>query len=281
MKPPKAMLVLFFASLLFFSPLALAAQVIVSSPAQSTAVEGSVVDLGVVGPGQKVEIAIESGTGQQSILETSKEAIWDQLNVLPESLPSGWGLRNALIYGANKTAQVIVGKDAPQGEYRAKLQAIDEYQGTPAVVFEGKITVSEKVLQLDVVEDPVRAQVNESANYKLRLKNTANAADAFVVTVAGIPGAQTYSAQVYLPMNSEKTIDFGVSIAEQGEYAPAFTATSLSSERIKGSANAKLLVGATLMQELKAAGRGMLLFPSAEQAVIYALGFLANALGAQ
>ncbi len=268
---------LFFASILVFSALSAAAKVSVSTPLQADVLDGGEIDLGTIGPGQKVEIGIASGTGQPSVLDANTEAIWDQLNILPQSLPEGWESKNALIYGANKKAHILASKNAEEGAYSPKLQAIDEYQGAPAITFTGKVTVSEKVLSLDIVEDPVKTSVNQTAVYKLRLRNKSQAADGFIVTISGIPQASAFAVKdVYLEPNSEKTIPFELTIGEPGEFKPAFTATSLSSSRINDGANTRLVVGATLFQEIKTTARGMLLFPTAEQAVIYALGFIAN-----
>ncbi|MFA6049529.1 MAG: hypothetical protein WC792_06305 [Candidatus Micrarchaeia archaeon] len=261
--------------------IAAASHVVVETPQAAEVAEGGFADLGIAGPGQMVEIGIASGTGQNSALKQSEEAVWDQLNIDPSSLPTGWAGHNALIYGSNKTAKIIISPGAEAGVYALKFTAVDEYQGTPALSFTGTVTVSENVLSVDIVGDPVRVSANEEATYRIRLRNKSGAADAFSVTVSGVPEAAKYSQQAYVPANSEATVLVHVNIGEQKVYEPVFTATSLSSKRITASAKTILIVGANLMQELQAAGRGMLLFPSAEQAVIYLLGFIANAMGGQ
>ena len=57
---------------------------------------------------------------------------------------------------------------------------------------------------------------------------------------------------------------------EAGEYRISFRGTSLSSNSISSEATATLFVGSSLLTDLKAAVRGVLLFPGAEQ-IFYSL----------
>ncbi|MFQ5405643.1 MAG: hypothetical protein ACE5DI_00590 [Candidatus Micrarchaeia archaeon] len=268
-----------FLALTVLSGFVFAAQVVVTDPRPGVVYALDVVDLGNVGPGQQVSISIDRETGEESLIDSSQGGVWDQLNVLENSLLPGWRGKNAKIYSKEPTAFVFVSKDAPSDSYEFELQAVDEYQGASPLTFSGKVFVTPDVLEFSVAEREVVAGVGSPAVYTLVVENTGSANDAFEVSVTGLPLAWNYSKTVYLQHHSKKTIRFEVGAKEPGNFDLVFAATSKSSDKIKRTAKTRLVSKASLLQELRATGFGIGLFPSVEQPVLALLGFLANVFG--
>jgi hypothetical protein len=112
-----------------------------------------------------------------------------------------------------------------------------------------------------------------TAVYQLELENKGSASDVFEVKVTGLPKELEASQTFFVPHNSKITFDFPVKAPETGEFRLEFTGTSLSSNRIKSMAATTLFVGTSLLTDLKAASRGVLLFPGAEQLAYAVLAF--------
>jgi hypothetical protein len=247
----------------------------VVDPVLQTMQEGQTLDLGVVGPGQRLEVEIKVGTGETDAV-TGKEKDWDRLYVESGKLPAGWQSLDSLYYEKKMKAIVLVSKDAPDGEYEFALRTFDEYEGAAPVVFNAKVRVSKDVFGFNVVQDGVRAGVDQPAVYTLKLRNLGSASDAFRIEVGGgLPSAWTYTREVFVPHNSEREVQYELVGTDQGEYRVQFKATSLSSSRITGEDTSGLVVRSSLIEDMKAAGRGMLLFPTIEQIVYNLLGLIA------
>ncbi len=254
---------------------AAAPHVQVVDPVSQTVFAEQTIDLGVVGPGQRLEVEIQVGTGEMDAV-TNKEKDWDKLFVQASSLPSGWKSLDSLRYEKKMKAIVLVSKDASDGTYQFKLNTEDEYEGTPAVYFNAKVRVSHDVFNFDILQDAVKAGVDQPAVYTLRLSNVGSASDAFRIEVGkGLPSSWTYTREIFVPHNSVRDVQYEVVGTDQGEYTVQFKVTSLSSEKIGGEASAGLVVRSSLIEDMKATTRGMLLFPTIEQIVYNLVGLVA------
>ncbi|MFH1106822.1 MAG: hypothetical protein V1787_02905 [Candidatus Micrarchaeota archaeon] len=254
------------------------AHIIVTDPVQVTIGEGGIVDLGVVGPGQRIEIEISTASGYADF--RGIEEYWDRMYVLPESLPRGWTSQDSLFYERKMKAFVIVPKDAYDGEYGFSLQAVEEYTGPQPLSFRAKVKVTRDVLKFDVLQDSVGSGVDQPAVYTLQLSNTGSASDAFEIEVTkGLPAAWTFKKRVFVPHNSVKRMQYEVIAADQGEFTVTFNALSISSDLIRGTDTAELVARSSLWEDMKAASRGVLLFPSIEQAVYSLIGLIASNSG--
>ena len=255
-----------------------ASHVLVDKPIAKELVANSsdILDLGVIGPGQKVELVVERGTGEMHPLYGNEKS-WDQLNVDKDSLPPGWEGVDALVYENPMKAFIIAARDAPDGEYVFSLTAVDELEGTPPQVIRVKVTISRDVLDFEPVTKSVSAGGGQPAVYTFRLTNKASASDVFEISVSGgLPSRWTFSKQVFVPLNSEAEAQYEVVSEEYGKFPIKFKAVSLSSSEISKETPAELVVQSSLYLEAKATSHGILLFPSVEQAIYSFIGFAAN-----
>lgn len=241
------------------------------------------VDLGVVGPGQKLEIIVSTETGEISkggqTLST-REAEWDLLEVVSDSLPRGWLGQNSLRFESPMKAFVVVAKDAADGEYSFLFRTKDDLEDVTPFSFKAKARVKRNVLELKIVGEPVKLESKHVGVYVIELQNQANANDVFDLTVSGLPKAfeeGTGERTVFVPFNSRVTVPIQVEAPELGEFELEFKAVSLSSPAISSSKTTTLFAGTSLVSDLRAAARGVLLFPTAASS-IYALLSLAASL---
>ncbi len=241
-----------------------------------------IVDLGVVGPGQKVEVVVDADTGEisrQNQTISRKNANWNLLKVDAGSLPAGWRGENSGENEAPLKAYVIVSTQAPDGTYEFRLQAVDAGEGVPPLSFSARATVSRNVFNLALTSDPVKVRARETASYVLTLQNTGSANDVFGVQMLGVPGSQPREVQVLVPHNSKVQVTLPANVQEVGAYALTFSSRSLSSNEIKARTRTTLFVGSYLLTDARAAARGVLLFPSAEYAVYALWSVLGSVLG--
>jgi hypothetical protein len=266
----------FFLVILFACTLVQAAYIEITVPVKIVANNGDVVDFGIVGPGQNLEIMASEPTGDPSYANPSKIAVWDQFNFIPESLPVGWTYENGKTYERNFKAFLIVSPSAADGEYTFKMKPVDEYERSGTVTFTGKVRVSRDIFSMNVKPAKATVAVGTPALYNIELENKANAPDTYNVTVAGFPGAIKYSKKVTVLRQTKSTTQFEVVSNEQATYPITFTAVSLSSSRINGSATAEITSKASLYEDVQSAGYGLLLFSNSQQAVVGLLAFFAN-----
>jgi len=242
------------------------------------------IDLGVIGPGQKLEIVAEVKTGEVSQggeTDSKKEAEWDLLEVVPESLPAGWSGQNSLRYESPMKAFLVVAKNAPDGEYSFEFRAKDEFEGVKPVVFRGKAKVSREVLDLRIAGEPVKLESRQTGIYSVEVYNKGSANDVFEVSISGLPKAiegSTYSKSVFVPFNSKLAIPIQVQAPETGQFQITIRAASLSSPAIAASKTTVLFAGTSLASDLRAAARGVLLFPTVAGSVYALLGLIAGVL---
>jgi len=274
----RATLLTLFLAFALLGGMASASHVVVSKPVAKVIDAGSndILDLGVIGPGQKVELVVERGTGEMHELY-GREKSWDLLKVDPDSLPPVWEGVDSLTYENPMKAFIIAAKDAPDGEYVFSLTVIDELEGTPPQTIKAKVTISRDVLDFEPVTESVSAGGGQPAIYTFRLTNKGSASDVFEIRiVGGLPSRWTFSKQVFVPFGSSVEAQYEVVSEEYGKFPVRFKAVSLSSEDIFKETTAELVAMSSLYLEAKATSHGILLFPSVEQAVYSFIGFLAN-----
>ena len=245
-----------------------AAHVTVWKPVQEVLEGGGSLNLGIIGPGQKVEIVIDRGSGEDN--PSGGEALWDRAIVEEATLPLGWSKEDGKFYESPMRAYVSAAKDTPDGEYEFYLTVIDEYERAPTTRVKCKVIISRNVFQASLADNAVVAGVDQPATYYLFLKNNSSASDSFEVTVKGLPGGLLEPRKVFVPYKSERLIAYPVSSSEAGSFALEFNVKSLSSSSMNASLPATLEAERSLYQDMRATSHGVLLFPSLQQ-VIYAL----------
>ena len=264
------------AALVLFSAAAYAASIQITEPVKATAYDGSVIDFGVVGPGQSMELVADTPSGDPAKADPTKIATWDQFNFVPSSLPAGWNYTNGLTYESSFHAFLKVSPQANDGDYTFQIRPVDEYKGSGPLTFTGKVRVSHDMFALSASPAKETVAVGTPAVYTLVLDNEANAPDSFNITVSGFPGAEQTSEIVTVLRQSTVTTQLEIVSNEQATYPVMFTATSLSSARINATATTQMTSKASLVEDVKSAGYGMLLFSNSQQAVIGFLTFAAN-----
>jgi hypothetical protein len=238
-----------------------------------------VVDFGLIGPGQKLEIQVQRPSGERAKnLAYEQEAVWDKLFVERESLPPAWEGVDSLFYEEPLKAFVIASRDAPDGEYEFTLRTLDELEGVEPLVFRGRVRVSRAVLEVSVEPSSARAGVGQPAVFLVRLRNKSSASDAYRISASGLPADWRYTRDAFVAHNSEAVVPYEVAASEAGAYALRLRAVSLSSDAIRGEAGTRFEARSSLWDDLRASAHGILLFPSVEQVVYSLLGLLANAL---
>ncbi|MBI3588484.1 hypothetical protein HY095_04780 [Candidatus Micrarchaeota archaeon] len=241
----------------------------------------SEIDLGLVGPGQTVELIASRSTGEISRnneTQSRNEATWDQVEVLRDKLPLGWVGQDSLRFEDPMKPVIVVAKQAPDGEYEFILKARDDYEGTPPLYFNAKARVSRSVLEARIAGEPVKAEPRSQVAYQIELNNLGSANDVFEVKVSGVPKELETGKTFLVPHNSKKTFDFTIQAPESGEFPLTFTVTSLSSPAITSTARTTLFVGSSLLTDMKAAARGVLLFPSAQVVAYSLLAFIGSVM---
>lgn len=245
-----------------------AAHITVLKPVQDSLEPGEALDLGVIGPGQKVEIVIDRGSGEKN--PSGGEALWDRALVDEASLPLGWAREDGQFYESPMRAYVSAAKDAADGEYEFYFSVIDEYEGAATTRAKCKVRVSRDVFKAALANDEATAGVDQPATYYLLLKNDSSASDSFELTVNGLPGGLLEPRKIFVPYKSERLVAYPVSSGEAGEFALEFSVKSLSSSSMSASLPATLETERSLYNDMRATSHGVLLFPSLQQ-VIYAL----------
>lgn len=267
----------FLLALVVFASLASAASVKVVAPVEQMMQGGDSVDLGLVGPGQTFEVDASRATGvPASVAAVPNEALWDKLFV--GILPDGWLGSDSKFYEEPMRAFITVAFNTPDGNYNFKLRTLDEYEGTPSTEFNAKITVSKDVLELAVLEKKITAGVGQPAVYFIRLKNKSSASDSFDLTASGLPATWKYSKRVFVPLKSEVVVPFEVLSTDQGEFTITFDGVSMSSDEIRATDTAQLITQSSLLLDMQAASRGVLIFPGIEQTIYSLIAFVGTLL---
>ncbi|PIT85110.1 hypothetical protein COU36_05155 [Candidatus Micrarchaeota archaeon CG10_big_fil_rev_8_21_14_0_10_59_7] len=260
--------------LLVLASFGYAAQIVVIEPVPGALSQGQVLDLGVVGPGQKIEIVAERLTGEMG--RGGGEALWDRFVAVAESLPQGWTSEPSKFYESPMRAYVTVARDAADGDYVFTLKTIDEYEGVLGTTIQCTVSVSRNVLETGLLEERVSAGAEQPAVYYLRLKNKSSASDVFEISVAGLPKENAVVKRIFVRHNSETVAPYEVYSGEQGEYSLTFNVVSLSSDAINGRPKGTLITYSSLYYDMLACSRGILLFPSVEQTLYAIFGIAAN-----
>lgn len=271
-------LFLFLAALaVLLESIAAVPHVTVVDPTSSTLQQGGIVDLGVVGPGQKIEIVVQRQSGEISSRDYGNvEGLWDKLSVIDSSLPQGWSKEDSKFYEKQLKAFVTVAKDATEGDYAVQFHAFNEYNSIPSVDFQGKIRVSKHVFEMSLVKEPVTIGVREQAEFVFKLKNLGSASDSFSLTASGLPKELVHTQSQFIQHNSEIEVPYSFNTTERGEFHVSFESDSLSSSEVNSNVSTFLYVGSGLVGDAKAATNGIMLFPSIEGTVYSLITFVAN-----
>ncbi|MFH0835761.1 MAG: hypothetical protein V1834_01215 [Candidatus Micrarchaeota archaeon] len=263
--------------LVLFISFAAALTISVLDPVKQVLAPGQEVDLGVIGPGQKVEIQAQRFSGEDDLTNAQGgEALWDRFDAL--TLPSGWSSEASKEYEDPMHAFVIASRDAADGDYLFSMKAVDYYQGAADLVFNAKVLISKDVLKAELKESTVESGPGQPATFFVQLENTGSASDLFFIEVLDLPNQWRTTRQVFVPFKSEQSVPIEVTGTESGSFDFRIKVTSLSSDKITQTLDAKLVLQPSLKNDLKAVSNGLLLFPNVQQTIYSLLGFIVSAL---
>lgn len=236
--------------------------------------------LGVVGPGQTLELQFSRDTGLPAAIspDSGQNAFWDQASVIRSTLPNGWTSRDSLQYESPLTVFVTTSPNAEKKDYLFSVGFTDEYEGTAPQVAKFRVTVDPDVLDVSLNQPTVTAGVGQPAVFTLIAKSKSMASDTFVITASGLPYDWQFSKTFFLPHGSEGVVFFEVVGNIQKEVPFQINVTSISSGDIQKSANARVVTESTLLQDAKSTSLGLPLFPSVEQQVYAVVGLISNVL---
>lgn len=254
---------------------AAAASLTIADPVQKTLQNGGDLDLGVAGPGQKIAILSNRGSGELSRNAANPtEALWDR--VVVENLPAGWSTEPSKLYETPFQTFVTISPQASDGQYTFSVLTMDEYDGLTPIAVNARVRVSRDVLAASLSENRVSAGVRQPALFYLTLSNTGSASDIFEVTPQGLPPKWTENRRVFVPHNAAVTLAYPITATEGGSYAFAFNVTSLSSQLIHQKISARLDAQTSIWNDAKASSHGLALFPFIAQPLYSLIGLLSN-----
>lgn len=253
-----------FASLFYAIPML--------EPFQKEIANGEEIDLGEIGPGQTISISMDGRpkTGGMYGVGGAYE------NATVTELPEGWVFKGSDWAGIPLQVKITADKYAPEGEYRAKIEVLDEmYEGLQNITFFVKIKITHDVLDASLDSAKKEVLAGQPARFYISVTNKANAGDVFSVSSATVP-KWSFKKSVYVPAKSSKTIYYEIASEEEERYFPTISIVSEASPMINKTLNATVDVSSSLFADYKATNNGMLFFP-AMSGIIYALaGIISN-----
>lgn len=257
---------------------ALTPHIEVVDPVNRVVENGTVIELGAVGPGQTLELKFSRDSGALSVVnpQTGKNALWDKAEAI--NLPEGWVTRDSLLYENPLTVFVTVSPSAREEDYLFSVKFTDEYEGLAPQIIRFKVRPTTEVVDVTLENPTLTTGVGQPAVYTFNIKSKSSASDTFTIRSSGLPYDWTFTKTILLPHNQEKKIVYEVVGNIQKDVSFSFDITSLSSANIKRNVNARVITVTSLLQDAKATSLGLPLFPSIEQNIYALIGFVTNFL---
>ncbi len=262
--------------LAIFALLPAAFSVSMVSPVSTQIEQGSVIEVGNVGPGQTFAVLVEPkvATGGRFGLGGA----YDQLRA--SSLPYGWASTPSKLYSNPLQADITVPKDAPDGEYDVELTLWDEAGDLGLgedVAFTVHVTVTRDVMDMKVEPASLTVGAEQPARYTITILNKGIANDVFLVGSNGVRNWE-FRRSIYIPSGTSKTISYEVVGSEEADYKIKIWARSSSSDSIFSEQDASLRVDTSLFSDYRAVNHGVLLFPLTSAPFYFVVGLLSNLL---
>jgi hypothetical protein len=235
--------------------------------------DGQVVDLGIVGPGQTVELRLHP-----KVYESGIHGIGGNYDLAyAGELPEGWASQKSKLYGSPLQVKITAGPYAQEGEYTIPITVEDEGNGEElgTVTFSVRVEVSEDVMDFSVSPSKRTVGVGHPARFDILVENKGNAGDTFKVSSKGVQ-KWDFTKLVYIPPKSSKLISYEVAAFEEEAYSSLITVESSSSDRVSGSEPIIIYVQPDLLSDYKAVNNGALFFPIIEAPVYALIGLLSN-----
>lgn len=260
-----------FAALLLVASIAFSLDL--ESPAMHGVKGGDVIDLGTIGPGQTVQLLIDSRETAGGI--HGEGGIYDEAVV--GDLPRGWTSQNSKLYQNPLMVTITADPESPEGNYSTRVTVIDELNGEQLgnVTFIVKVRITWDVMDFDVSPAYKMVGPGQPARFAIKITNKGSASDVFQVSALGTK-RWDFVKPVFVPAQSSKTVYYEIVGTEEETYQTKVDVVSLASRNINDSRDVTLFVRSDLLGDYKATNSGVVVFPIFE-APIYALaGLLSN-----
>ncbi|MFA5077758.1 MAG: hypothetical protein WC488_05015 [Candidatus Micrarchaeia archaeon] len=241
-------------------------------PMQKEIANGDEIYLGEIGPGQTISMSFDGRpkTGGMYGLGGAYEL------ANASNLPGGWSATPSDWAGIPLQVKVTAAKQAPEGEYRFKVEVLDvEPEALQNYSFYVKVNITHDVLRASLDSSKKQTLSGQPARFYVTIENKASTGDVFKVSSTNVP-KWAFNKYVYVPAKGSRTIYYEVVSAEESEYYPLISVVSESSSMINQTLQSTVEVNPSLLADYKATGNGMLFFP-AMNGLVYALaGLLSN-----
>jgi hypothetical protein len=259
---------------LFILGVSCATTIDVISPIKKTVSDGDFVELGRIGPGQTVYIAVEPKVTTGGIHGIG--GLWDQM-VIP-SLPRGWSGKDSKIDEDPLQIEITAPPNAENGRYAVTVSVVDEGDAEKlggSVTFNLFIDIDDNVMDMYVSPETASVGAGQPARYSITVANTGAADDVFKISSSGVKGWM-FSKSIYVSSGSAKQITYEVVGEEEETYSFYITATSASSNLIQESKGVKMIVKTNLPSDYKGTTHGLLMFPVIELPIYAVAGLISN-----
>lgn len=247
----------------------------VLKPVKKDVQDGGMVIVGVMGPGQTVEVLIKPKVATGGIYGEGGD--YDKAVIT--SLPYGWKAQESEFYGDPLQVKITADKNAPEGDYYVNITIVDEQGGEKLdnLTFTAKLQVSWDVLDVEVSPQNVKVGASQPARIYVTVTNKGTASDTFDITITGIKRWE-FAKNIYVSAGDSKTILWETVENERETYIGKVKVVSTSSPGIIKAEKdlAIVVVPQSVLGDYKATNNGIIVFPIFEGLVYSLAGLLSN-----
>lgn len=268
----KSIYIISVLALLSFALFGSASYAKIIEPFNATLSNNGSIYLGRVGPGQPFYITAESATTNSSNVIIIRG--WNQMYAL--DLPSGWIVTNSSVYSQTLSVEITPSAKATNGTYMFNilLKNFGNYSKLGTLEFTAYINVTPNVFQLSVSPTNISAAPGAPSNIHITINNTGISDSPFIITAKGLPAWNRTDQVIALHGTSESFV-YPIYEYEPGVYTANMSVVSASSSLIHKEANVTMTIKASVENDYKALGYGVVAFPIVYEP-IYAVMYFVN-----
>ncbi|MCL4364854.1 hypothetical protein M1590_00830 [Candidatus Marsarchaeota archaeon] len=249
-----------FAALIAVSAMAFAnaTYLNIQGPVSGVLHNGEGIYLGKVGPGESFYVSASATTTNST--GYSVNIGWDQLKAL--NLPKGWYSQPSLLYENPMKIKITLPSTAVNGTYNITLEAVNvqNYSRLGNITVTAYVNVTPNVFNVSVSPTDIQSGIDQPTNLKVVINNTGISDDPFNINLYGLP-AWNLSDQVVQLHLSRSSYVYPVYVNEPGRYEFNLTVSSTTSPVLRRSFPITLTADATLYNDYRAVGQGVIISP--------------------
>lgn len=245
-------------------------------PTTATIKSGDNIFLGVIGPGQTIDVAMR-GIAQNCGREM-RGGTWYRFRVL--TYPPGWEPIEFKWMADIMKSGVKASRTAKDGNYTITLLLEEDpakAQELGTIMFTADIVVDKNVLRSRVLKHELTTGVGLPARYDVVIENSGDASDVIMLSSIGFP-AWNMTRALHLPKKAKMITFYEVLVNEEKEYEGKIIVTSQSSALMAQSHDVKLTARSSLLGDIRATKYGLLLFPAILEPFYSLLALIASAV---